>query len=500
MSIGLLQLPNGQIRLTTSSAVSASYDTLVLGDRPVAYISGQTTAPADTSGYGHQVNAYNSPTLAAAAMPNGDNALIFNGSTQYIEIANTVDLSVPNTGVLTIEAWMRPDTLNFANAEGTPVSQGGQGAYVHWMGKGETNAQEYVARIYNLADSSRPNRISGYCFNNSGGLGIGSYFQDSITAGEWIHYALIINTNNTSANYPYGYTKVFKNGQQRDQDSLYNQSLLSSPYYISPQAGNAPFRIATRDFSSWFQGAIAKIAVYSYELSPAQLWTHYANMMPPTVGEARHVGQIGVAESYISGQNSLTISITSAIPIGSTLVARIAQSYTSSAPTITDTRGNVWTVQKTSKDGALTVRGSIATCAVTTALQAGDSITVTYPSGTTARQVAVDEFAIVKTPTVVDASNTAAYTTSTQLGTNIAVTTTQAYCLLVGMVLCTGDNTIAYTEDPAYTSLSRVGAYGVPFTTNGGFRAVATIGTYNYEPSINTVSDAIEILVAFQGI
>jgi hypothetical protein len=35
---------------------------------------------------------------------------------------------------------------------------------------------------------ARPNRISGYRFNLTGGPGAGSYLQDPVTAGQWIHY------------------------------------------------------------------------------------------------------------------------------------------------------------------------------------------------------------------------------------------------------------------------------------------------------------------------
>jgi hypothetical protein len=33
----------------------------------------------------------------------------------------------------------------------------------------------------------RANRISGYVFNQGGGLGAGSYFEDRVRPGEWIH-------------------------------------------------------------------------------------------------------------------------------------------------------------------------------------------------------------------------------------------------------------------------------------------------------------------------
>jgi hypothetical protein len=110
---------------------------------------------------------------------------------------------------------MRPDVLEFSHQEGTN--------YVHWMGKGEANQYEYAARMYSHTTTDIPprlNRISGYAFNLSGGLGTGSHFQDHIIAGQWIHYLLVINTVDTNESYPTGYAKIYKDGQVRDQDAL----------------------------------------------------------------------------------------------------------------------------------------------------------------------------------------------------------------------------------------------------------------------------------------
>ncbi|WP_051367106.1 LamG-like jellyroll fold domain-containing protein [Hamadaea tsunoensis] len=242
----------------------SAYDTAVLADSPAAYwrLGDGGTVVADATGHGHTGTYTGSPT--ATTLPNGDPATKFNGSTQYATIADGDYLSIPGTGQITVEAWLRPDVLQFSHQEST--------GYVHWMGKGTTGQHEYAARMYSLTNSeSRPNRISGYSFNLGGGLGAGSYFQDTVTAGQWIHYTLVINTTNVSGAYPTGYTKIYKNGVLRDQDSLQD-------YAIVPGNGTAPFRIATRDFASYFEGAIGKVAVYNYELSGTRIAAHYAAM------------------------------------------------------------------------------------------------------------------------------------------------------------------------------------------------------------------------------
>ena len=44
----------------------------------------------------------------------------------------------------------------------------------------------------------RPSRISFYVFNKSGGEGIGSYFQEPVETGQWIHVVGVADATTTS--------------------------------------------------------------------------------------------------------------------------------------------------------------------------------------------------------------------------------------------------------------------------------------------------------------
>lgn len=245
----------------------SEYDAVVLADDPDVYwtMSGtQTGTEFDLGEAGIDGTYTGAP--AVTTLPNGDPAADFDGATQYFEAPDAPELSPASSGVITIEAWMRPDVLQFPNDESS--------GYVHWMGKGEAGRHEYVSRMYSLENTEgRPNRISGYSFNLSGGLGAGSYFQDPVEAGEWIHYVLVINADATSAAYPNGYTRVYRDGVLRDQDDLSIRGQV-----IVPERGSAPFRAGTRDFGSWFDGAIGKIAIWDSELTAAQIAEHHAAM------------------------------------------------------------------------------------------------------------------------------------------------------------------------------------------------------------------------------
>ncbi|MBE1876585.1 LamG-like jellyroll fold domain-containing protein [Myceligenerans pegani] len=245
----------------------SAYDVAVLRDDPEVYwtmASADEGVEADIGG--SRITGTYTGGPSSTTLPNGDVAAVFDGATQYFEASDAPELSPTTTGEITIEAWMRPDTLQFTNSQSS--------GYVNWMGKGEEGQHEYVSRMYSLDNTeSRPNRISGYSFNLSGGLGAGSYFQDPIAAGDWIHYALVINTVDVSPDFPNGYTKIYRDGVLRDQDDLSIRGMV-----IEPGRSVAPFRAGTRDFASWFEGAIGKIAIYDHELSQEQLAEHHEAM------------------------------------------------------------------------------------------------------------------------------------------------------------------------------------------------------------------------------
>jgi len=179
-------------------------------------------------------------------------APVFDGLGGYVEIPDSPDYSQPTNGGLTVEAWLRPDSLAMPNVEGS--------GYVHWLGKGEPHRHEWVARMYQAGNTEgRANRISFYAFNLSGGLGAGSYFQDPLAGGLWLHVVGRIDAISTS---------IFRDGDQRDTDPL-------SGYGIIPQHGSAPVRIATRDLQSFFNGAISRVAIYGAALSAATIRDHY---------------------------------------------------------------------------------------------------------------------------------------------------------------------------------------------------------------------------------
>ena len=197
--------------------------------------------------------------------------LVFDGKDDYIEIPDSPDFSLATIGQLTVSAWIRPDVLTF------PVFQ--STGYIHWMGKGEAGQHEWVFRMYNQNTTDtppRPNRISFYVFNLYGGEGIGSYFQEPLQAGEWIHVVGVADGEKTS---------IFKNGEFKDCDRYTGTGPGSCHNYppeqwITPAHGTAPLRIGTRDRESFFHGAMRDVKIWGRSLTATEVGELYNGLAP----------------------------------------------------------------------------------------------------------------------------------------------------------------------------------------------------------------------------
>lgn len=186
-------------------------------------------------------------------------SLLFDGTSTYIEVPDSPDFSVSTTGALTVAAWIRPDVLQFPSEEAE--------GYVHWLGKGEREQHEWTFRIYGQDNTTgRENRISFYVFNKSGGLGVGSYVQEPVEAGAWIHIAGVADGTQTH---------IYKNGILKRSD-VYSGT-------ITPERGTAPLRIGTRDFASFFLGSIREVEIYGIALSEEAVYALYSGSVPKGV-------------------------------------------------------------------------------------------------------------------------------------------------------------------------------------------------------------------------
>ncbi len=133
----------------------------------------------------------------------------FTGS-GYIELPDNDDFSVATKGGLTVLV-----DLTISDWHGKGASE-----YVHWMGKGTSGAHEWTFRHYVQGGhgeaSSRQGRVSFYHFNPAGGLGAGSYFQDSMDNSEHV----------IEATGDMKQVQMNKDGVLRDTDALSGYSVV----------------------------------------------------------------------------------------------------------------------------------------------------------------------------------------------------------------------------------------------------------------------------------
>jgi hypothetical protein len=251
--------------------ISDKYDRQVMSLRPVLYLplsESSSQIERDMSGNGHN-GSYMPGGFPAGSvrLPNGDLAISFNGDDQYVQVGSTRALSITDTGCLTIEAWIRPTVLRFPHTQGS--------GYVYLLGKGTAGKQEYALRMYSSINSERPprpNRVSAYVFNLAGGEGSGAYFQDKVETGTWFMVTFVVDSR-FSPSWPEGSIAIYKNGELR------GPKVSLSQFEVKPRASNAPFRIATRDLDSFFEGSIAKVAVFDTALSNREIKATYTAMM-----------------------------------------------------------------------------------------------------------------------------------------------------------------------------------------------------------------------------
>jgi len=240
-------------------------------------MSSPSSSEADLTGRGH-AGTYKGGTPTLATLPNGDKAADFNGSGQYMTIASSPAFSIATTKRLTWEAWIRPDTLQFPNDSSD--------AYVDFMGKCASYSPtcEWEGRMYSSSTpQGRCNRVSAYVFNPGAGLGSGADWQPTcglIQAGQWLHvvgeYQTLSTPSACNAAYP-GTIDIWVNGVKWAFGSHAPTGCMSQ-YSIKPVANSSPVNVGAMAMEYFFSGAVGKVAIYDYLLSPSQISAHYTSM------------------------------------------------------------------------------------------------------------------------------------------------------------------------------------------------------------------------------
>lgn len=249
-----------------AAAESSPYAKRVLDKKPAGYWrlgEKDGTSVADASGNGLNGSIVGNVSLGEKGVldKEKDSAVKFDGGQGFIEIPDHPALSQPTSGQgFTVEAWMRPDVLEFTDGE---TSEG----YVHWLGKGEAGRMEWALRFY-PKKSSRPNRISAYIFNPGPGLGSGAYVEEHLKPGKWVHIVATFDPGDKTN--PKAGVSIYKDGKLALSPAK-SPGALYKAYDVMPMHGSVPMRIGTRDKKSFFTGAIDEVAIYPRVLTAREI-------------------------------------------------------------------------------------------------------------------------------------------------------------------------------------------------------------------------------------
>jgi Concanavalin A-like lectin/glucanases superfamily len=269
--------------------MNANYSSVILAKKPVGYWRlGEAVGPTavDASGFGRHGTYNGNPTFGqpGAIVNDPDTAIGCKGpdSKDYIEIADPGDgaqavFSQPTSGLgLTVEAWMRPDTLVF---RGQPS---GRDFYIHWLGKCVSGSGqcEWGLRFYNKDSQDRSNRISAYLWSPEAGEGAGAYFQDDLTdvVGKWMHIVAVYEPGDKDT--PGAGVRIYRDGIKRLGPP--QPGTLYSRYGVVPVHGTLPVRLGTRDAArsggaalGYLTGGVDEVAIYPYALDDRQVMENY---------------------------------------------------------------------------------------------------------------------------------------------------------------------------------------------------------------------------------
>lgn len=266
-SASLIQM--GLFPKSEAAAPVSVYAKRVLEKGPCGYWRlGEKTGPAivDASGRGHDGVAQGAVQFGQKGVldRDADTGLVFDGKTGYVEIPDSPEFSQPTSGKgFTVEAWMRPDTLEFKGE--------GEEGYIHWLGKGEAGKHEWAFRFYPMS-SSRPNRVSAYIFNPGPGLGSGAYVEEEVKPGRWMHIVAVFEPGDKTN--PKAGVSLYKDGKLACSPAT-SSGALYKEYEVVPVHGSAPLRLGTRDTKTFFAGALDEVAIYPRMLAAREVADNY---------------------------------------------------------------------------------------------------------------------------------------------------------------------------------------------------------------------------------
>jgi PKD repeat protein len=228
-------------------------------------------------------------------------------------------------------------------------------------------------------------------------------------------------------------------------------------------------------------------------------------MVMPSASAAltQHQRQIAVGADAVSASTfSLTVPAGVSTVVGRHLVVAylFSGAGTNEVTSITDTRGNAYTVNAVRKNvGTTGLIVVVASAKVTTALVAGDKVTVTQNAATTYHLLQVYEFDNFDPTSWVDKTANRS-SSGTAVSTAATATTVQADETLFAAVGF-GDTTATLTSASGWNDSAAVQASGTKIKGLAtAVRDVAATGAYAYSGNLSASEQWVAVLVTFKTV
>lgn len=214
-----------------------------------------------------------------------------------------------------------------------------------------------------------------------------------------------------------------------------------------------------------------------------------------------YIGTIGTATAT-STTASVPVTTTSAVSVGTTLVGTLALEAGSGAlPTLTvsDTHGNTYTVDKQIIN-ATNISVSVFSCRVTTAINSGDTITLSASNGTRIRwAITIQAYDDILNPRIDQTASAIGTTASPNAGTT--ATTTNANELIYAGFGWTAGSNQTFTAGSGYTASTQVNASPGSANRSGisEWKYVTLTGTQNPTGTLSASSSWAGATVTYKS-
>ena len=205
------------------------------------------------------------------------------------------------------------------------------------------------------------------------------------------------------------------------------------------------------------------------------------------------VTSVGTATDYSIVNSNVSVTAAAAVPVGDRLIVEVASDPTGGAVTVSDTRGNVYSI-----DANVTNSGDVETwifsAPVTHALSAGDHVTVHFAGVAplffppNAKAVSVLDANGLEPTSPLDRTHTQAGGTS-PVDSGTTLTTHHPQELIIGALGIEGPNTDSFSPNDSLALIGRAGTNTGPSTSNVTidpvYRNVSATGNYGASGAIS---------------